>query len=107
AHVYGQEKIDVKKINCDFYASGSHKLGLAPKLGFLGTRIEYIKELLTGKYRLPIFNSFAVCKELRQYVVKERLHIRERELATIDGSSIVGYNAAYRHLFENYGILEV
>lgn len=107
AHAYGQEKIDVKKINCDFYASGSHKFGLAPKLGFLGTRIEYLKELSAGKYRLPIFNSFSVTKELRKYVVKGGSRIRELELGTIDGSSIVGYNAAYEHLFENYGISRI
>jgi selenocysteine lyase/cysteine desulfurase len=107
AHAYGQEKIDVEKINCDFYASGSHKFGLAPKLGFLGTKIEYINELTTENYRLPVFNSFAVCKELRQFLVKKRLNTRERELATIDGSCIVGYNAAYKHLFDRYGILQV
>jgi selenocysteine lyase/cysteine desulfurase len=98
AHALGQMCIDLKKIDCDFYAVGVHKycLGL-PALGALYAKREYLERLASNSEKFPIFDNYAISKTFRT----------DEELGTINGIAIVAFNEAYNLLYQHYGIEKI
>jgi selenocysteine lyase/cysteine desulfurase len=97
AHTLGQLRIDVKRINCDFYAVNAHKFGLGlPAFAALYTNARYLEELGSTRNhkRFPIYDSYAVSSRFRT----------DEELGTINGAAIVSFNEAFTMLYDHYGI---
>jgi len=97
AHALGQLRIDVKRINCDFYAVNAHKFGLGlPAFGALYANARYLEELSSTRNRekFPIYDSYTVSSKFRT----------DEELGTINGAAIVSFNEAFRILYDHYGI---
>jgi len=95
AHTMGQMRLNVKRMNCDFYGVGFHKFCLGvPAFGSLYADIRYLEELNSNSEKLPIFDSYGVSKTFRT----------DEELGTINGIAIVAFNETFNLLFNHYEI---
>lgn len=119
AHATGQIDVNLKKINCDFYATDAHKWLLGPEgIGLLFVRREFLDNpnkinfhFLRGlsvdtKYE-PNSNTFQDLLSSQSFSLSSLINSkRNLELGTVNRSDILGLGAAIEFL-NNIGIRNV
>lgn len=86
AQAFGNTRVNVKDLDCDFYAFDGHKWFLGPEgSGLLYCKEEYLDPESPSFLNLPVSTMFRMCPKFAR---------KDKELGTIDASKIIGLGAA-------------